>query len=331
MSGASSSAAAWFTRLEPVRPSDDLPRRADDPRLGDVIACWDGDPAALAPGRAVLIGFPQDEGVRRNLGRPGAAEAPAAMRHWLYRLTPWDAATDTDLSLSPPLDAGDIRITGDLEAAQAALGEVVAGILQSDAVPVVLGGGHETAFGHYLGYAAAGRDVSVINLDAHLDIRPLLDGRGHSGSPFRQMMEHPTHPLPGSRYICLGAQPYAVSHDHLQFVRDRGGQVAWNAEVAGRLGQCFAEACEQRGQVYVTLDADVVQAADVPGVSAPNALGLCGREVADCARRAGRSPHVSSFDLVEINPRHDSDGRSARWAALVVWNFLTGLAARARS
>ena len=31
------------------------------------------------------------------------------------------------------------------------------------------------------------------------------------------------------------------------------------------------------------------------------------------------------FDLVEVNPRLDRDGQSARWAALAVWHFLSGL------
>ncbi len=84
-------------------------------------------------------------------------------------------------------------------------------------------------------------------------------------------------------------------------------------------------------QVYVTLDADAVQAADVPGMSAPNVMGLPGAEVMACARLAGSSPQVSSLDLVEINPCFDQDGQSARWGALVVWNFLIGLASRAKS
>jgi arginase family enzyme len=32
---------------------------------------------------------------------------------------------------------------------------------------------------------------------------------------------------------------------------------------------------------------------------------------------------VTSFDLVEINPRFDRDGQSARWAALAIWYFMT--------
>ena len=73
---------------------------------------------------------------------------------------------------------------------------------------------------------------------------------------------------------------------------------------------------------------DVVGAADAPGVSAPNPVGLSGQEVIAAARLAGRSPQVSSLDLVEINPRFDRDGQSARWAAVLIWNFLIGLRSR---
>jgi formiminoglutamase len=290
---------------------------------------WRGDAAALRPGRAVLLGFPQDEGVLRNGGRVGAAEAPAEIRRWLGRMTPWDGESGADLSRFPPLDAGDISIGGSLEETQAALGEVVAGFLSAGMVPILLGGGHETAFGHYLGYVAAGRPVGIINLDAHLDLRPLIDGKGHSGSPFRQALEHSTQPLPGQRYVCLGAQPHAVSREHWQYAQERGCVVRWRDELQPSLSHHLAgELARLGGKVFVTLDADVVQLADVPGVSAPNPSGLPGRAVLQAVRLAGRSDAVSSFDLVEINPRFDRDGQSARWAALVIWNFLLGLISR---
>jgi formiminoglutamase len=310
-----------------------LPQRADDPRLGEVIESWSGDLAALRTGRPVLLGFPQDEGVRRNHGRTGAAEAPNAIRHWLDRLTVWDGQGDFDLARQPPLDLGDLRLEGPLENTQAALGEVVSAILRSGAIPIVLGGGHETAYGHYLGYVASGRCVGIINLDAHLDIRPLELRQGHSGTPFRQALDHPTQPLPGPHYVCLGAQPHSVSRQHLQEAYQRGCVIRWCDEVRTDLAQHFSGECERFAAVgcpvHVSIDADVVHAAEVPGVSAPNVVGLSGHEVLCCARRAGQAPAVSSLDLVEINPRHDVDGRSARWAALVVWHFLAGLASRA--
>jgi formiminoglutamase len=334
MSSGSSSAAGWSTKLERLPRREDLVRRPDDPQLDEVIESWRGDPAALRPGRAVLVGFPQDEGVLRNHGRTGAADAPHEIRRWLYRLTPWDGAADIDLTGHPPLDAGNVRIAGNLEETQEALGIVVAAILESGAVPVVLGGGHETAYGHYLGYVAAGQTVGILNLDAHLDLRPCPAGGGNSGTPFRQAVEHPTHPLPGSRYACLGTQPHAVSRDHYRYARHKGCVVRWLGEIEGDPEEAFGRERDRLAavgcQVYVTLDADVVRAADVPGVSAPNVAGLSGRHALALARLAGRSPQVSSFDLVEINPRHDRDGQSARWGALVIWHFLMGLASRPR-
>jgi formiminoglutamase len=311
---------------------EDVFRRPDDPRLGEIVELWRGDLAALRPGRAVLLGFPQDEGVRRNHGRPGAAKAPNEIRRWLDRLTPWDGEAQVDLTEHPPLDLGNVRITGDLETAQTALGEVIAGILPTGAIPVVLGGGHETAYGHYLGYVAAHRRVGIVNVDAHLDVRPRLAGKGHSGSPFRQALEHPTQPLAGDHYVCLGAQPSSVNRQHWLFAKEQGCIVRWCSEVRQTLDQHFERERDRLAaancQVYVTIDADAVQAADVPGVSVPNLAGLSGREVIACARRAGLSPQVSSFDLVEINPLYDRDNQSGRWGAHLIWSFLIGLAAR---
>ncbi len=127
------------------------PDRPDDPRLNEVF----GQPVEIAkslrPGRPVLIGFPVDEGVRRNGGRVGAALAPDAIRAQLYRLTPTDASARLDIRRLDPVDLGNLRVGTSLEESQEALAVVVGAILSARAIPIVMGGGHETAFGHYLG------------------------------------------------------------------------------------------------------------------------------------------------------------------------------------
>jgi formiminoglutamase len=331
MSAPSGNEGSWLTWLKPAEPCR-YPGRPDDPRLGSFIETGFEDLRNIPQGRPALVGFPQDEGVRRNQGRPGAARAPATIRHWLHRLAPWDGSTGTDLTNPPPIDVGDVRLSIDLEATQETLAAAVAALLAIRCTPIVLGGGHETALGHYLGQAHTGRPVGVINLDAHLDVRPCLDGLGHSGSPFRQMMEHPTHPLPGTAYVCIGAQPWAVSRDHLAYAEGRGCRVWWANEVRGRFETIVRQEHDRLAAagyaVYVSLDADVVRLADVPGVSAPNPLGLDGDEVVACCRFIGSLPAVAGFEVVEINPQFDSDDHSSRWAALAVWHFLCGLAPR---
>src|SRR5207253_7888932 len=127
-------------------------------------------------------------------------------------------------------------------------------------------------------------------------------------------------------YVCLGAQPSSVSRDHADYARRGGGVIVWADALREGLSDAFPREVGRLAaagcQVYVTMDADAVRAADVPGVSAPNPSGLPGQALIDCARLAGSLPSVSSLDVVEINPRFDRDDQSTRWAALVVWSFL---------
>jgi formiminoglutamase len=321
--------------LTPPQLPELPPSRPDDPRLNEVFGRGSLDGRALQPGQPVLLGFPVDEGIRRNGGRVGAAGAPDAIRGWLYRLAPTDAHLGLDIRSLSPVDLGDLAPALSLEESQAKLGAIVGEILKVGAIPIILGGGHETAYGHFLGYCHAGLRPAIINFDAHLDIRVPVGGLGNSGTPFRQAMDHETAPLEPGRYACLGIQPRTTSVAHWQFCQERGDLLAVAETLRGNLAAQFDRVCAQLGQsgspIYVTVDADVVSAADVPGVSAPNSSGLAGHELLVCARNAGRNPRVRSFDLVEINPKLDSDSRSSRWAATMVWHFLIGLSARPKT
>jgi formiminoglutamase len=302
-----------------------LPATAeDDPRLGHLLG------RALAAGAAPLVaivGFPSEEGVRRNGGRPGAAAAPAEIRRALYRFTP-DPRRHERLGalLARTADLGDVAVTGDLERDQEALGGAVAAALAGGAFVVVIGGGHEAAYGHFLGYAALGRPVSLLNFDAHADVRPLKDGRGHSGSPFRQALSHPSGLA--RRYEVAGLLPQSVARAHLEFVERHGGAVFADALAAEDLPGIFARGGVPGATLVASFDVDAVDAAFAPGVSAPAAGGLSAALWLRAAYLAGRCPHTSSCDVVEVNPAHDRDGQTARLAAATVYQILCGLSDR---
>lgn len=316
----------------------------DDPRLADVVGreVSGGWPAAA------LIGFPCDEGVRRNGGRTGAAQAPDRIRHWFYRLTPGIDPTVTSL-LARVHDFGNLRVDGDLETSQARLGEAVAACLAHDTIPIVVGGGHETAFGHFLGYVAAKRAVAILNWDAHPDVRPLLDGRGHSGSPFRQALEHVSGASRG--YAVAGLLPHASAAAHLDYIAEHHGQTIWRRELSvERVEEIYrAPLVERRrrdverlapgiardalagsrdADLLASFDIDAVDQAFAPGVSAPATGGLPIDLWLHAAHEAGSSPRVRSIDLVEVNPTLDRDDQTSRLAALTIWTFLSALARR---
>lgn len=287
---------------------------------------------ALAPGdtpRAVLLGFPTDVGVRRNGGRAGAAGAPAAIRRAFYRLTP-DARDRRAHArfvalLERTRDLGDLVTGDDLEADQERLGAVVAEHLAAGSFVVVLGGGHETLFGHFLGYARLGRRVSLLNFDAHADVRPLQDGRGHSGSPFRQALEHPSGCA--RRYRVAGLLPQSVARAHVDYVEAHGAALFREQLTRAALGRLFVRE-RAAPSLLVSFDIDAVDQAHAPGVSAPATGGLDPATWLDAAYRTGKAAHVQSCDVVEVNPTTDRDDQTARLAALTVWHVLRGLAAR---
>ena len=287
----------------------------DDPRLGD----WLRDSALADDTRVAILGFPSDEGVRRNGGRPGAAQGPAAIREALYTMTPDARGREPFVALlGRTADLGDVQVTGDVEADQARLGKRVGELLAADVIPIVLGGGHETAFGHFLGHVEAGQAVRALNWDAHADVRPLKEGRAHSGSPFRQMLDHPSSLCAG--YTVAGLMPWRVAAAHAA-VPDR---VVWADDLSAARAE--AEVAALDGPTLASFDLDAVDAA--PGVSAPGVGGLPVPVWLTAAEACGRSPHVRSVDVVELNPLHDADGRPAALAALTVWHVFRGLAAR---
>ncbi|WP_445664130.1 formimidoylglutamase [Fodinibius sp. AD559] len=295
----------------------------DDPRIGHFLEkklAEDDLP------EAVIIGFPSDKGVTRNGGRAGAADAPHAIREQLYKLTPnpenYTAFVDL---ISRSTDLGNINIRYEVEEDQHRLGEIVAKCLEQGVVPITLGGGHETAFGHFLGYAKAGLQTSIFNLDAHTDVRPLKEGQAHSGSPFRQAIEHESEC--SEMYLVAGLQPNSVAQSHLKYIKESGGEYMLRDEtnitsISGLFHQ------HESDRLMVTFDMDAVDQSQAPGVSAPCANGLPSDLWLTSAYLAGRNEQVTSFDLSEVNPRHDRDNQTAKLAALTIWNFLLGLSER---
>ena len=84
----------------------------------------------------------------------------------------------------------------------------------------------------------------------------------------------------------------------------------------------FAEISGQ--PLFAGLDMDSVRAADAPGVSASSPVGLSARAVLDFADRCRTHGLTKVFEITEVNPTFDIDGRTAKLAALAVYTFIYG-------
>jgi arginase family enzyme len=192
---------------------------------------------------------------------------------------------------------------------------------------VLLGGGHDGAYAsHSALLRAVPGPVRGINVDAHLDVRPLRDGLITSGTPFRRLAERWRE-----RYTAveLGIQPQHNARAHREWANRNGFAVLSLDHVRGRVADAFAEALRSNADaVAVSLDLDSVEASSAPGVSAPCPDGLSPADLYACARLAGRDARVRVLDVMELAPPLDVDGRTARLGAAAIWHFLAGVAER---
>ncbi len=255
-----------------------------------------------------LIGFACDEGVRRNNGRQGASGGPAAFRSVLKQ--------------TPFVDYGDVHCrNGELEAAQAELGNRVFEIYQADQMPVVIGGGHETAWGTFQGIQKHldaslrwhDKPIGIINLDAHFDLRPLIDGKlGSSGTPFTQIAN-----AMGSAfdYLALGIQPTSNADFLFETARDLHAYHVLAERFDSDAMSHVNAMLERHEHIYLSICLDVFASAYAPGVSAPQPFGLTPTQVLPVLRELAQSGKVIAIDIVELAPNYDPSGITARLAA----------------
>jgi formiminoglutamase len=267
-----------------------------------------------------LIGFACDEGVRRNGGRVGAAAGPRAIRQALANMA-WQ---DT----WPVYDAGDVDCPDDdLEAAQSRLAEVVAEVMATGLPPIVLGGGHETAWGTFRGLTSFFPDarIGVINIDAHLDMR--ADVRPNSGTPFRQIADWCQEHDSPFEYLVLGVSPASNTAALFDRAKERGGGWVLDVDIApwkldGVLAAVAALA-DRVDRIHLSIDLDVLPAALMPAVSAPAARGISFEAVEAILTAVLQTKKLAPVDIVELNPVYDIDGRGARLAARLVWHVVS--------
>lgn len=293
----------------------------DDPadpetfRLHQVVRPLD---AGAAPGVA-LIGFACDEGIRRNGGRVGAAEGPAALRRCLSNLP---AAQSRAVH-----DAGDIHCTdGDLEGAQSRFARRVTQLLDAGHFSIGLGGGHEIGFASYLGLAGSARPgrIAIVNLDAHLDLRdaPVAN----SGTPFLQALRHAASHAVQLDYFCLGVSASSNTQRLFRTAQETGSRYLHDDEMTisalaaniDRLLQWLAPA----DSIHLSICLDVLPASVAPGVSAPSARGVemeVLEHVIAAIRGTGR---LRLADLAELSPPLDRDDATARVGARLIHRLI---------
>ncbi len=292
-------------------------------RYHQIVEITDLDTLQAAKDRTVaIIGFECEEGVRRNQGRLGAAKAPNAIRQALASL-PWKAKEGKRI-----VDVGNVACPNEeLEAAQEELGNAVSAIFSKSMTPIILGGGHETLYGHYVGVRKhIGKEASlgIINIDAHFDLRS-YKVQPSSGTMFRQILEHDKN----SSYFVLGIQRFGNTQELFDKADELGARYVYEEEMTDarmdEISLFVSEFIEKHDHIMLTLCTDVLNAAFAPGVSAPSPFGLTPMVVRTLIRTVAAHKKTLSFDICEVNPILDENGRTVKLGAYLTNEAIMGL------
>jgi len=271
-----------------------------------------------------LLGFKCDEGVSRDLGRSGAYEGPIAIRQRMAKLPIQEPSIVC-------FDAGDIICNDhDLEKSQQALADVTTLFLQQKMLPLILGGGHESAWGIYQGIAnvyPANKKLGIINIDAHFDLQPLSpSNRGSATTTFYQVAKAMEASKRHFDYNCIGIQEAGNFRQAFELAK----QLKVHYLLAEELYLGLNEKCldfidriiDENDIIYLSLSMDVFSPAFAPGVGSIQPLGLSPWQIIPLLRQLAASGKVICYDFVEHVPRYDIDHRTAKLAASLIYEII---------
>jgi arginase len=245
-----------------------------------------------------LLGIPFDSA---SSYQRGPAEAPSAIRQALRSDSSnmWSESL-LDLGEASRLhDAGDVRLTEGSERQE--IEEGVRSVLEARQLPIVLGGDHSITYPvvrAFRGDAA----FTIVHFDAHSDLYPeFLGDRYSHACPFARIMEEGLT----DRLVQVGVRTMSgiQAEQVRKFNVTQVSQETWDA------GWTF----EGSRPVYLSIDIDVLDPAFAPGVSHPEPGGCSTRQLIRAIQQI-RAPIIGA-DIVELNPRNDPAGLTARVAA----------------
>lgn len=214
------------------------------------------------------------------------------------------------------------------------LAERVAAIARRGGFPLVLGGDHSVAMGTLAGLARAGHRPGVLWMDAHPDMNsPDTSPSGNvHGMPFAVALGIAGDPFPASLRANVDARSAVLvgirdvdpgEREHIK----RSGVTALTIADVDRLGMGpvmeRAIGVASRGDgIHLSLDIDVIDPNEAPGVGTPARGGVSYREAQLAMEMIAATGKLISMEVTEVNPILDRANATAALAVELIASAL---------
>ncbi|WP_404330495.1 agmatinase [Mesobacillus maritimus] len=265
--------------------------------------------------KVVLYGMPMDWTVSY---RPGSRFGPARIREVSIGLEEYSAYLDRELFDVKYYDAGDIPLPfGNPQKSIDLIEEYVGKLLAEDKFPLGMGGEHLVSWPVMKAMAAKYKDLAIIHMDAHTDLREHYEGEPLSHStPIRKIAEH----IGPENVYSFGIR--SGMKEEFDWAKEVGMHIS-KFEVLEPLKEMLPKLAGR--PVYVTIDIDVLDPAHAPGTGTVDAGGITSKELLASIHEIARSEvNVVGADLVEVAPIYDHSEQTANTASKLIREMMLG-------
>lgn len=255
---------------------------------------FDLDPgsARLAAARTVILPAPYEGTV--SYGR-GAAAAPRAILEASWQVELFDQELDCEpelrLAALPPL-----LLPKSPAQALARVEKAVTKILRKGQRPLLLGGEHSLTLGALRPAKGFYPRLSVLQLDAHADLRDHWEGKPLSHACVMRRAADLGLPI-----VPVGIR--SLSLEEAQWIKRHRQKVFWAEEIRGKRGWLRDVIRRLGPEVYLSIDIDVLDPSEMPATGTPEPGGLSWHDLLALFRALAASrKKVVGLDLVELAP-----------------------------
>jgi agmatinase len=242
--------------------------------------------------RVVILPVPLDRTTSYVAGtRNGPHDILVASSH----MELWDEETGTDVHRIGIFTMPEMDFPfGTIGEVMDEIRRVASEVVTRDKFPVVLGGEHSITAPVVAAVAARHANLSVLQLDAHADLRDTYMGTPHNHAcVMRRVLEHARTTQVGIRSLSPEeAQAIPSLRTTVFYDFNMRSDPRWIDRVVESLGDT----------VYITIDVDGLDPAIMPATGTPEPGGLSWYEALTLLRRVIESRQVVGVDLVELSP-----------------------------
>ncbi|CAL65734.1 formimidoylglutamase [Christiangramia forsetii] len=284
----------------------------------------------------VLLGIQEDIGVRANYGNSGTSRAWNAALKALVNIQVNKFNNPENLILLGELNCEDLMAKasnidkadpnyypklGDLvKQIDQLLANIIEKIISTNKIPIVIGGGHNNAYGNIKGSSKALNDpINVVNIDAHTDLRQLE--HRHSGNGFSYAIE--------GQYL----RKYTVFGLHKNYTpeyifEEMNASENFQYHIAEdilknpqEVNNKFQQSLESIGQSKFGLELDCDSISDFPS-SAKSPVGFSVNNIRSFIKISSENENCCYFHICEASPNEQNDTQVGKALAYFVSDFL---------